>query len=96
MILVRIIFQAKFGKANELVSLLKEGRQHMDMPVIQRILTDLSGPFDMVVVEIEAQSLAEWEQVRAAGFASPEFHNAFGRTTELIQAGHSEYYTIEA
>ena len=29
-----------------------------------RILTDLSGPFDTVVQEIEVESLAEWERLR--------------------------------
>jgi len=59
-------------------------------------LTDLSGPFDTVVLETEHASLAAWEQERARMFASPEFQAAQPRAQEAILSGHQEYYTIEA
>jgi pyruvate dehydrogenase complex dehydrogenase (E1) component len=95
MILVRTVFQAKFGKANELVASLKEAGQQFDEPVQQRILTDLSGPFDTVVLEIEAESLADWERRRAELFASPQFGALSARMNALIESGRNEYYTIE-
>jgi hypothetical protein len=95
MILVRTVFQAKFGKANELVASLKDARQQFEEPVQQRILTDLSGPFDTVVLEIEVESLAEWERRRVELFTSPQFRAVSARMYALIESGRNEYYTIE-
>lgn len=38
-----------------------------------RILTDLSGPSNTVVQEIEVESLAAWERQRAEVFSRPDF-----------------------
>ena len=60
-----------------------------------RVLTDLSGQFDTVVMEFEVESLAAWEQQRKENFASPEFAESFQRTADLIESGRTEFYTIE-
>jgi hypothetical protein len=73
MILVRAVFQAKVGKAQELVASFKAALHQSNAADQSRILTDLSGPFDTVVVETIAESLAEWEQRRAEMFASPQY-----------------------
>ena len=51
MILVRDVFQAKYGKGGELVALFKELRQQRLRQFVYRILTDASGPFFTVVAE---------------------------------------------
>ena len=61
-----------------------------------RVLTDLSGQFDTVILEFEAESLAEWETMRAQLFSRPEFRNSFARTADLVSTGRNELYTIEA
>ena len=78
MILVRFVFQVKWGRAQEVVN-----QTDRMAPIMRRIygskarqarvLTDLSGPFNTVVQEVEVESLAEWEQIRARLFADPEF-----------------------
>ena len=74
MILVRVVFQARNGKAGELVADMKQALDHMKRGDQRgRLLTDLSGPLDTVVLESVHASLAAWEQFRAAMFASPEF-----------------------
>ena len=47
MILVRNVFQAKYGKGGELVALFKEVRQQQPAMSVDRILTDASrrSPF---------------------------------------------------
>ncbi len=96
MILVRNVFQAKFGKSDELVAIFKQMLQVMSEPVNnQRILTDLSGPFYTVVLEAQVESLAEWERSRAEMFTNPQFGAVFARTIDLVESGHAEYYTIE-
>ena len=97
MILVRTIMQAKFGKAGELAKLMKESTPEISQGYSghARVLTDLSGPFDTVVLEIEAPSLSEWQRSRDELFASPEFRESFGRTADLIIGGRAEFFTIE-
>lgn len=97
MILLRITFHAKFGKAGEVVALMKEGRQAAaQQGATYRIMTDLTGRFDTVVLEVEAESMVEHEQRRAAMFANPQFQQSQPRMAELIDWGESEFYTIEA
>ena len=100
MILVRLVFQAKFGKVNEVVAGFKQGQQQIQSvvgPNVRgRILTDLSGPFNTVVQEVEVESLAEWEQFRAALFSNPQFQESQARGLDLIESGRTEFYTIEA
>jgi len=100
MILWRAVFQAKFGHANDLVAAFKEMNNSIpgdQMGSLQpRILTDLSGPFDTVVMETTHESLAALEQFRTAMFAMPEMSEGASAGTDLIVSGRNEYYTIEA
>lgn len=95
MIVIRNVFQAKYGKGNELVALFKEARRTWARTVEMRILTDLSGPFFTVVAEFSAESLASWEQVQGREFARPEFAEMFAQSLPLTESGWREYYTIE-
>ena len=98
MILVRIVFQTKWGKSGEVAKLLAESVD--DMADVTgagrvRILTDLSGPFHTVVQEIEVESLAQWEATRAKVFTHPEFQKRMARTEGLLESGYQEFYTVE-
>lgn len=95
MIVVRNVFQAKYGRADELVALLKEMGDTMPIAP-SRILTDLVGPFFTVVLEFEAESLAEWESVMAESFGSEEFEEAFARSVPLTESGRREIYAVQA
>jgi hypothetical protein len=100
MILARLVFQAKFGKAGELAAMFKEfgesaAASGMVGPRSMRILTDLSGSFDTVVQEIEFDSFAAWEESQAAMFANPALRPVLQRTGELIAGGYKEFYTVE-
>ena len=97
MIVVRDVFQAKYGKGGELVALFKEMRQKWPEAARygRRILTDASGTFFTVVTETEVESLAAWEKLLAEVFANPEFGAWFGRMTALVETGRREFYTIE-
>ena len=100
MILVRFVFQAKYGKAGEVVEDFKKATEMMQKilgsNVHVRILTDLSGPFDTVVQEMEMESLAEWERLRTALFSDPEFQQSQAGSDPPFESGHLEFYTIEA
>lgn len=97
MIIVRDVFQAKYGRGGDLVTLMKEARQTwMAAYATGRILTDASGQFFTVVTETEVESLAAWEQRTAEVFALPEFGAWFSRMTALVESGRREFYHIEA
>ncbi len=97
MILVRLVFQAKFGKAAELVASFKSGEEMMGAGRGRnvKILTDLSGPFDTVVQEVEYDSLEVFMEDQARMFADPKFGAAMEGSRDLIRNGYKEYYTIE-
>ena len=61
-----------------------------------RVLTDITGPFDTVVLEVETGSLAAWEQAMREMFASAEFPATLARSAEMTVSGHRALYTIEA
>jgi hypothetical protein len=96
MILVRDVFQAKYGKGNELVAVLKQGgelmRKHARLS--GRILTDASGPFFTVVTETEVESLGAWETALATGFGDPAFEEWFAQMVPLVECGRREFFTI--
>ena len=100
MILVRFVCQAKFGKASNVVAGFKRSneiaRTVAGPNVRVRLLTDLSGTFDTVVQELELESLAEWERLRAVIFSNPEIQEVEASMPDVIVSGQTEYYTIEA
>ena len=66
MIVVRNVFQLKFGKAKEAVALMKEGvaiqkKALAGVEFSTRLLTDVTGPFYTLVLELTVPSLATFE-----------------------------------
>jgi len=95
MIIVRDVFQAKYGKGSDLAALFKEAKEKWSIQYAPRVLTDASGPFFTVVTETEFESLAAFEQESGAIFSMPEFGDWFGRMTQLVESGRREFYNIE-
>jgi hypothetical protein len=95
MILMRDVFQAKYGKGGELAALFKEAREKWPAVYAPRILTDLSGSFFTVVTETEVENLAAVEQLMADVFALPDFGDWFARMEPLVESGRREFYNIE-
>ena len=99
MVLVRFVFQAKFGTAGKVIEQFKEYTEsaggYLGQNVRVRFLTDLSGPFDTVVQEIEVESLAHWEKLREQMFASPDLEEAQETMEVPFTSGRAEFYTIE-
>ena len=96
MIIVRDVFQARYGKGSDLVVLFKEFRGKIATKVADyRILTDASGPFFTVVTEMQFESMAAWDQQSTEIFSRPEFGDWFGRMTPLVESGRRDFYKIE-
>lgn len=100
MIVVRFVLQTKSGKAEDVVKNIQKNAEMMRRLTGTegkvRLLTDLSGPFDTVVQEIELESLAEWERVRAKIFSDPEFQTTQSDGESPVVSGRTEFYTLEA
>ena len=94
MILVRVTFQAQFGKAGEMVELFK---QNPSPPIGThgRVLTDLSGPFDTVVLESMVESIDDYFRQLREMFVAPEMNDEMRAMGKMITSGHREFYTIE-
>lgn len=60
MIVVRNCFVAKPGHASKLAAQLKEAAAAAEIPSY-RILTDLTGEFNRVILEYEAADIAEFQ-----------------------------------
>ena len=96
MIIVRDVFQAKYGQGGELVNLFKQAQKQWRDLYAPRILTDMSGSFFTVVTETEVENLAVWEQRIAEVFSQSDFGEWFARMTPLVDSGRREFYHIEA
>jgi hypothetical protein len=99
MIVVRTVIQAQFGKGGEVAAnmaqsiggMMDELGQHRKW----RVMTDLSGPFDTVVLEVDANDLAEWERIRPKLFQTKAFGESMGRVQGMLASGRNEFYTVE-
>lgn len=98
MLVARQVFQAKYGRGDELVALFKEFNSRMQEADgtfnAFRILTDASGPFFTVVTEVEVESLAVWETTFSESMAQPWMGEWFARMVPLVDSGSREFYTV--
>ena len=98
MILVRDVFQVKFGKAREAVALWKEGATlaqrtgYGAAPI--RLLTDLTGPYYTLVAESTFRSLSDYEKALRDTLGADEWRSWYQRVVPLMETGRREVFTI--
>lgn len=95
MILVRNVFQLKFGKAREAVAALKEGvaiQKRLGVDVNQRLFTDLTGPFYTLVLELTLPNLAAMEATLSKSMGDKEFQASYQKFAALVESGHREMF----
>ena len=93
MIIVRNCFVAKPGSASKLAAQLKEAATSAKMERF-RVLTDLTGDFNRVVLEYEAENVTEFEarmQEYNNNFALREKMRGY---TDLYQTGSREIMQV--
>jgi hypothetical protein len=98
MIIVRDMYQLRFGRIDQAVDLFRrlpdvvgagpQPRQH-------HALTDVSGPMYTFVSEIVCDGLSEWDQIRTSFYDQPGFAEWFKEFQLIVQTGRQEYYTVE-
>jgi hypothetical protein len=98
MLVARQVFQAKYGRGDELVTLFQELNTRMqdvgETALRFRILTDVTGPFFNVVTEVEVESLAAWEGSFREAMNQPWMGEWFSRMMPLVESGRREFYNI--
>ena len=97
MIIVRNVFQLKFGQARPAVALWKEGIQiakRVQPKESPRLLTDIVGSAYTVVLENTYESLADFEQSARSLMANDEWHKWYQKLVPLVESGRREIFTI--
>ena len=93
MLVVRNCFVAKPGQASKLAAQLKEAATAAKMPRF-RILTDLTGEFNRVVMEYEAENVSEFE-ARMKDYGTNEaFRDKMKGYTDLFIGGSREILQV--
>jgi hypothetical protein len=99
MIVIRNVFQLKYGKAREAVALVKEAlaiqkRAITGVEFSTRVLTDVTGPFYTLVLELTVPNLASYEANAPRLFADKDWQANYQKMTPLVESGYREIFTI--
>jgi hypothetical protein len=93
MLVVRNCFIAKPGHASKLAAQLKEAAATAKIPR-HRVLTDLTGEFNRVILEYEVETIADFE-ARMKDYATNEaFRAKMKGYTDLWNTGSREILQI--
>ena len=99
MILIRNVFHLKFGKAREAVALVKQGmaiqtRVMSGVDFSTRLLTDVTGPFYTLVLELTVPSFGTFEANAPRLFGDKEWQANYQQMAPLVESGYREVFTI--
>jgi hypothetical protein len=89
MIVIRNCFVAKPGQASKLAAQLKEAAATGGIPRF-RVLTDLTGDFNRVILEYEAENVGEFETRMRQYTTDERFKEKMKGYTDLWSTGHRE------
>ncbi len=93
MIVVRNCFVAKPGQASKLAAQLKEAAAAAKIPH-HRILTDLTGDFNRVVMEYEAENIAEFDARMKDYATNSVMREKMKGYTDLYITGSREIFQV--
>jgi hypothetical protein len=97
MILVRNVFQLKFGKAREALAVMKDGiaiQKRLAPEGSARLLTDVTGRHYTLVLEMTLPNVATLEAMAPHVFGDKEFQANYQKMVPLVESGHREIFTI--
>jgi hypothetical protein len=96
MIVVRNVFQLEFGKAKEAKALINENQKLMKKYELTtaKFMTDLTGTFYTVVMEISYESLADYERASEEVMGRDEFAAWYKRFVPLVRSGYREIFSV--
>ena len=89
MIIIRNCFVAKPGMASKLAAQLKEAASSQNITGY-RVMTDLTGDFNRVVLEYEAENVGEFEARMKEYATNAAFRDKMKGYTDLYATGYRE------
>jgi hypothetical protein len=93
MLIIRNIFVAKPGQASKMATQLKEAAA-VAHATKHRILTDLTGEFNRVILEFEVENLAAFEALQKDYAANTAFREKMKGYTDAWLTGHREILQV--
>ena len=93
MIVVRNCFVAKPGSASKLAAQLKEAATSANMTRF-RVMTDLTGDFNRVVLEYEAENIGEFEERMREYSSNTALREKMRGYTDLYLTGSREIMQV--
>jgi hypothetical protein len=94
MIVVRNCFVAKPGQASKLAKQIKEAASAAQGLTRYRVLTDLTGDFNRVILEYEAENVGEFEQRMRDYATNQAFRDKMQGYTDLYVTGSREILQV--
>ena len=99
MIVIRNVFRLKFGKAREAVAIMKDGkaiekRVMSGLQYSSRVLTDVTGPFYTLVLELTVPDIATFESNAPRLFGDKEWQANYQKMTPLVESGYREIFNL--
>lgn len=88
MIIVREVFIAKPGNASKLAKMMKDAMEGV------KVMTDMTGVYNKVVVEMEYESVAAWEKFMAEYMSGEAKHKPMPGYTEMYSQGKREIFRV--
>jgi hypothetical protein len=93
MLIVREVFTAKPGCASKLATMMKETVQ-AGWAGHCRVMTDMTGDFNRVVLETEVESLAELEKRMQEYMNNKAMHEKMKGYTDMYETGSREILRV--
>jgi hypothetical protein len=93
MLVVRNCFVAKPGNASKLAAQLKEAAATVKIPK-HRVLTDLTGEFNRVILEYEVENVGEFDARMREYSSNAAFREKMKGYTDLWATGSREILQI--
>jgi hypothetical protein len=96
MILVRDIFQLKFGRSREVREVWEQAKPIIAGvgPASHRTLLDFTGPYYTFVLESTHASLAAYEQHLQGVLGNAAWKQWYARLVPLVDSGRREIFTV--
>jgi hypothetical protein len=97
MYLIREVFQAKPGKAKDLVKIFKQAAPHFEKlgAINTRVLTDIVSTYWTVVVESETEDMGAFFANMRSATMSDELKDIMKGYMDCVEGGRREIFMIE-
>ncbi len=93
MFIIRNVFKCKPGQAKHLIERLQKSMSLME-DTKQRVLVDHVASFWTVVLEIETESVGNWEQQFQEYGKRADVQEAMSGYLDFVESGHREIFRI--